>query len=75
MKNKSKAEMVKELGSFIKNRRKQQNLTQEKMLDILYSEFDLYMDKNTLSLIERGKIATNWYNIFAILSVLGFKND
>ena len=70
-----KALLLKRAGEFIVNARKKNGITQEGLLRLIDNGCSLNMDRNTLSLIERGRVATNWLNLMAILHVLGFSFD
>ena len=75
MEDKYRKRIIKKIGLRIATVRKKQGMSQEKLLECLYCDLDLLMDRNTLSLIERGRVATNWYNLFAICYVLGLAQD
>ena len=71
MKSNKKEKMLTLAGKRIANARRSNGLSQEGLLDRIYNERDVFIDRNTLSLIERGKIATNGYYLFVICSALG----
>ena len=67
--------LLKRAGEFIVNARKKNGITQEGLLSLIDSRCGLNMDRNTLSLIERGRVTTNWLNLMVILHVLEFSFD
>jgi transcriptional regulator with XRE-family HTH domain len=68
---KSRCRLNKKIGNRISRIRREKGMTQEKLLDCLYCDLNLFLDRNTLSLIERGRVVTSWYNLFAICYELG----
>ena len=70
-----KVRLMMRVGRRIAHARKCSGLSQERLLDIIYMKTDVLIDRNTLSLIERGRIATSGYNLFIICSTLGLKID
>jgi transcriptional regulator with XRE-family HTH domain len=62
----SRRRLNKKIGKRISRIRRERGMTQEILLDCLYCDLNLFLDRNTLSLIERGQIVTSWYNLFAI---------
>jgi transcriptional regulator with XRE-family HTH domain len=75
MENYQKVELMSRAGRRIAKARKCSGFSQERLLDEIYLETDVLIDRNTLSLIERGRIATSGYNLFIICSALGLKID
>ena len=67
--------LLERAGEFIVNARKKNGITQEGLLRLIDKGCNLNMDRNTLSLIERGRVATNWLNLMVIQHVLGFSFD
>ena len=67
--------LLERAGEFIVNARKKNGITQEGLLRLIDKGYNLNMDRNTLSLIERGRVATNWLNLMVIQHVLGFSFD
>ena len=67
--------LLKRAGAYIAETRKRKNITQQELLVKLDTKNSFYMDRNTLSLIERGRVATNWLFMSAIIAALDIPAD